>query len=180
MAWALELVQHRKFEIVRMSFMLAGHTKFSVDQLFSQISQTFNRSDVFTTKELAGVAEAYATVLVDNGDIVTEWRPVLDKYTKMPGKRSLHDFVFAKNPTTGDAMVQVRDLCYDGPLQQSTIKVASGHQASDLAIPMSSSSYRARGLIKEISSSKMAHLKQMYNNFIAPDRHLDILPPRDP
>ena len=61
-----------------------------------------------------------------------------------------------------------------------SVCVASGHQASDLAIPTSSCSYRARGLIKEISSSKMAHLKQIYNNFIAPDRHLDILPPRDP
>ena len=63
MAWALELVQHRKFEIVRISFMLARHTKFSVDQLFSRVAQTFNRSDVFTTKELAGEAEAYASVL---------------------------------------------------------------------------------------------------------------------
>ena len=85
--------------------MLAGQMKFSIDQLFSQIAQTFNRSDVFTTKELAGVAEAYATVLVDNGDIVTEWRPVLDKYTKMPKIQSLHDFIFAKNTTTGDTMV---------------------------------------------------------------------------
>ena len=53
------------------------------------------------------------------------------------------------------------------------------HQASDLAIPVTSSSYRARGLIKEISSSKMAHLKHMYGNFIAPDRRLDILPPSE-
>ena len=31
---------------------------------------------------LAVVAEAYATVLVDNENNVTEWRPMLDKYTK--------------------------------------------------------------------------------------------------
>ena len=76
--------------------MIAGHTKFSVDHLFSMVAQSFNHSDVFTTEELAGIVEPYAIVVIDSGDIVTPWRAALDKYTKMPGIRGLHDFVFAK------------------------------------------------------------------------------------
>ena len=99
--------------------------------------------------------------MIDNGDIVTQWRAALDKYTKMPGIRGLHDLLFAKNRTTGDATVQVCELCYEGPLKDSTIKVASGHLASDLVIPMPLFTYQAQGLIKDISSSKLAYLVQM-------------------
>ena len=66
-----EMVQHKKFDIVRISFMIAGHIKFSVDQLFSQISQSFNKSDV-STAELSKVAEPYASVIIDQGDFVME------------------------------------------------------------------------------------------------------------
>ena len=52
MSWATEMVQHKVFDFVRISFMIAGHTKFSPDLLFSKISQSFNHSDVFTTDEL--------------------------------------------------------------------------------------------------------------------------------
>ena len=53
-AFCLELVQH-KLDFFRESFMLAGHTKFSVDQVFSKISNTNRRSDVFTTAAVAGI-----------------------------------------------------------------------------------------------------------------------------
>ena len=72
MACAMEMAQHKKFDIVRISFMIAGHTKFSVDQLFSQIAQSFNKSDVFSAAELGKVAEPYASVIIDQGDIVME------------------------------------------------------------------------------------------------------------
>ena len=126
MAWVLKLVHHNMFEIVTISFMIAGHMKFSVDQLFSRVAQSFNHSDIFITEELAGIVEPYAIVVIDSGDIVTQWRAALDTCTKMPGKRGLHDFMFAKNPSNGDAMVRVCELCYNGPLKDSTIKVASG------------------------------------------------------
>ena len=158
--------------------MLATQS-FSVDQLFSRGAQSFNHSDVFTAEELAGIVEPYAIVVIDSGDIVTQWRAALDKYTKMPGIRGLHDFVFAKNPSTGDTMVRVHELCYDGPLKDSTIKVASGHLASDLVIPTPSLTYQAQGIIKDISSSKLAHLVQMYKHFIDSNHRLDFLPPSD-
>ena len=72
MAWAMEMVQHKKkINIVRISFIIAGHAKVSVDQLFSQIAQSFNKSDV-STAELGKVAEPYASVIIDQGDIVME------------------------------------------------------------------------------------------------------------
>ena len=128
---------------------------------------------------VAGIAEPYAIVVIDSGDIATQWRAALDKYTKMPGIRGLHYFVFAKNSSTGDAMVRVRELCYNGPLKDSTIKVASGRLASDLVIPTPSFTYLAQGIIKDISSSKLAHLVQMYKNVIDSIRRLDFLPPSD-
>ena len=39
-----EMVQQNYFSFLRVSFMIAGHTKFSVDQLFSRISVSYNRS----------------------------------------------------------------------------------------------------------------------------------------
>ena len=47
MAWAMEVVQQRKLDFIRVSFLLAGHTKFSPGILFSRIAQTYNKSDVF-------------------------------------------------------------------------------------------------------------------------------------
>ena len=49
MSWACEMVQQRKIEFFHMSFLIAGHTKFAPDLLFSHIAQPFNCSDVFTT-----------------------------------------------------------------------------------------------------------------------------------
>ena len=49
MSWAYEMVQQRRVDFLRISFLIAGHTKFSPDLLFSKIAQTYNRSDVFTT-----------------------------------------------------------------------------------------------------------------------------------
>ena len=147
MAWAMEMVQHRKFDIVQISFMIAGHTKFSVDQLFSRIAQSYNRSDVFTVAELGNVAEPYCSVKIDTGTIVKQWRSLLTKYTNIPGIRTFHDFLFAHNPTA-DAECRVREHCHEGTLRKSTMKVANGHLASEVAIPDATLSYLSCGLIK--------------------------------
>lgn len=44
-AWALEMVQHEKFDVIRISFMIPGHTKFAPD-LFSKVSKSYGISDV--------------------------------------------------------------------------------------------------------------------------------------
>ena len=41
-----EVVQQAILDFFRVSFMIAGHTKFALDQMFVQIAQTFYSSDV--------------------------------------------------------------------------------------------------------------------------------------
>ena len=93
MAWAMELVQQGIMDFIQVSFLIAGHTKFSLDLLFSKIAQTYNRSDVFTTEELREIVARYATVVHGDGTIVCDWRNVLMKYSKLPAIRTLHDFI---------------------------------------------------------------------------------------
>ena len=84
MAWALENVQQSHLEYLRVSFLIAGHTKFDVDRVFSTTAKAYASADVFTTQELASVmsdSEAISS-LIDNGSLVKPWREKLsDKYT---------------------------------------------------------------------------------------------------
>ena len=63
----------RKLDFLRVSFLIAGHTKFSPDLVFAKIAKTYNRSDVFNT-ELKSVIVPHADVVVDRGEIVCDWR----------------------------------------------------------------------------------------------------------
>ena len=144
-AWALEMVQQRKFDFITISLMIAGHTKFSVDRMFSRISQSYNRSDVFSTAELASCIQQYADTVIDKGEIVHTWQNLLVKYTKLPGIRSLHDFVIVKSPTTNDAKIRVRNYCHEGAIRDAPIGVAPGHVASEDAFP--TESYLVKGNI---------------------------------
>ena len=47
MSWPYEMVQQDLLSFFRVSFLLAGHTKFSPDLLFSKVAKSYNRSDVF-------------------------------------------------------------------------------------------------------------------------------------
>ena len=91
MGWANKMVQQGKFDFIHLSFLIAGHTKFASD-LFSNISQT-SRSDVFTTEELGEIVGRYASVVIDDGEKVYQWRNALEKYSALPGIRDLHDFI---------------------------------------------------------------------------------------
>ena len=72
MASACEMIQQGKLCFLRVSFLIAGHTKFSPDLLFSKIAQSYNRSDVFNTIELSRIISQYADVIIDDGDIVCD------------------------------------------------------------------------------------------------------------
>ena len=75
MGWAYEMVQHKIIDYIWLSFLIAGHTKFSPDLLFSKIAQSYNRSDVFTTEELkVAVISPYTEIIVDEGEIVQDSR----------------------------------------------------------------------------------------------------------
>ena len=99
MGWALEMVGQKRLDFIRISFLIAGHTKFSPDLVFAKIAQTYNRSDVFCTEDLKQVIAAHAEV-VNKSEIVHDWRTNLTKYSKLPGIHSLHDFVFTVSAST--------------------------------------------------------------------------------
>ena len=70
MAATLEVVQLNIIDYFRISFMVAGHTKFVPDQLFSLTATDFYASDVFNESELIAVMERHASVVLDSGRIV--------------------------------------------------------------------------------------------------------------
>jgi len=177
MSWAYEMVQQRKIEFLRLSFLIAGHTKFAPDLLFSHIAQSYNHSDVFTTEELKGIISPYAEVIIDDGKIVCNWRDVLTKkYSKVEGIRALHDFIFVINPVTSTVLAKVRKLCYFGPFEQSPSHVLRGQSMEQSVIPNSATnSYCVLNLTRPLAETKLRHLKQMYKDFIPSDRHLNFL-----
>ena len=176
MAWALEMVQQKRLEFVRVSFLIAGHTKFSPDLLFSKVAKTYNRSDVFTTEELGSIASQYATVTIDEGAIVCDWRAVLKKYSKLPGIRKLHDFIFMMNPVTNKVIAKVCDNCFQGRFTDVPIHVLRGRDILENAIPDGANeNYANLGKLRELSDTKCRHLQQMYRDFIPQDRYLPFI-----
>ena len=149
MAWAFEMVRQDILGFVRVSFLIAGHTKFSPDLLFSKIAQTYNRSDVFTTVELGDIISPYSSLTIADGTKVHDWRGVLTKYSKLPGIRRLHDFVFIKNSVTNKVIAKVRDDCYEGAFQNTTLHVMRGRAIEEDSIPdQDSQSYAALGKVR--------------------------------
>ena len=176
MAAASELIQQGKLSFFRVSFLIAGHTKFAPDLLFSKIAMSYNRNDVFTTQELAEIISQYASVTIDSGDIVCDWRSSMDKYSKLPGIRSLHDFIFTKNSAVDRVVAKVRKFCYGGTFEDAKIHVNSGRDTSECAIPdQESNNYRCLQKLRSLSDSKSKHLQQMYKDFISRDRWLPFL-----
>ena len=64
-AFCQELVSQKIFSFFRLSFMIAGHTKFNVDRLFSKIAMTYNRSYVFNVNDLVAIVGLHAHVVTD-------------------------------------------------------------------------------------------------------------------
>lgn len=171
MGWANEMVQQGKFDFIRISFLIAGHTKFAPDLLFSKLSQTFTRSDIFTITELGKIAEQYAFVVIDEGERVYQWRSSLEKYSTLPGIRDLHDFIFVRQPGS-DVKLKVCPLCYTGPISDSSFHVKRSYSLSESAIP---SAAMSSGQIGSLLETKISHLRQMSDSFIPPERHLPLL-----
>ena len=56
------------------------------------------------------------------------------KYTKLPGIRSLHDFVVVRHPVTDKAVMTVRDFSYGGPPKPPPIKVKDSFHVDQFAL----------------------------------------------
>lgn len=171
----LELVQQGKLDFVWVSFLIAGNTKFSPDQLFSKISHTYNCSDAFTTKELQEIISIYTSAEIDEGTIVCDWRSVLTKYSKPPGIRSMRDFIFTMNSVTGKVVTKVRPHCFGGRFENAPIHVLRGREVEKNAISdKDNENCVALGKLKQLSDSKLKHLK---HDFIPMDRYLPYITP---
>ena len=71
----------------------------------SYITVVGSRNDivlnVLMSRYIQELVGRFAEVIVDDGRIVVDWRtPLSAKYTKYPGIRSQHDFVFTRNVAT--------------------------------------------------------------------------------
>lgn len=166
-----------RLDFLRISFLIAGHTKFSPDLLFSKIAKTYNGRDVFSTTELKDdVIAQYADVTEDDGSIVRVWRePLSTKYSKMPGIRGLHDFVYSKHCVTGAVVARTRPLCYTGPFSPASMHLLAGQNPTDNVIPDEDQTYTRVNRKRDLSESKLTHLKQMYRDFIPTERWLSFL-----
>jgi len=60
---------------LQFSFLIAGHTKFDVDRMFSVTAKAYNAYDVFNTQELLDVmsqSDKISGVIV-GGDLISNW-----------------------------------------------------------------------------------------------------------
>ena len=166
-AFMQEMVQQKLFDHFRLSFMIAGHTKFSVDRLFSHVAITYNRSDVFNMEQLISVVSQHAKVNLDEGDIVQGWREIIGKkYTSIPGIRSYHDIIAVRHIQSDEVILRVRNLCYSGNFTNLKPKLVNGASLSNSIIPVNCS-YKSKDMCHELSATKLKDMKQMYSKFIA-------------
>ena len=170
-SWAMELVSSGEVDHVHVSFMVAGHTKFAPDRLFSVVGSAYKREDTFTLHDLKEICDRCATTFIVNGEDVYTWRDSLGvKYSDLPGVRKYHDFLVVK--THDDSVVmKVREKCYCGDWKDSPLHVLDTTVPGVPDTKYSSSHYRA------IPAEKMANMVTMYNKFIPPDHRPDYLPP---
>ena len=176
MEWGMETIQQKYLDYLRFSFLVAGHTKFDVDRVFSITSKAFNSSDVFNTSELVNVMSQpnHITAKLVKGDLIYNWREKISaKYSKLPGIRELHDFVIVTSPNTGNATMLVHEGCYGGRSKKSPLTLNSGYTADINVFPLESDTYDQLKKTREITATKLTHLTQMCRNVIPEERWVD-------
>ncbi len=108
-AATLEIVQQGIMDYLCISFMIAGHIKFSPNQLFSITARDFYSSDVLT--RLSWLLLWKSMLVFYKGSVVQAWRKtVANKYSNLPGIRELYDFLALRNHGHY-AAIKVRDNC---------------------------------------------------------------------
>ena len=168
-SWAVEMVKSGKVDMIHISFLIAGHTKFAPDRLFANVANAYKNADVFTIEELEKICLQFATTTVENGTHILTWRESLgQKYTELPGVRSLHDFLFFKSADS--VVTKVRELCYSGAWKQSPL------HPKDPSLPGIPTENYKDNQFKTLKKEKMEHMISMYNKFIAPNRRPSYLP----
>ena len=170
-SWGMEIIALRKLDYIRFCFMVAGHTKFAPDRLFAQVSNSYNRRDIFTITELKGVCDLHADTTIEDGCVILQWRETLrEKYSDLPGTRKYHDFLIARFYDQ-TVVMKVRESCYSGSFSWSPLKVLDS-----TANGVPTTNYKDTQF-RDLSREKLENMKQMYNQFISPERRPDYIPP---
>ena len=170
-SWGMEIVEQRTLDYLRFCFMVAGHTKFAPDRLFAQVSNSYNRQDVFTVAELKEICDLHAHTTVEDGTSVLQWRETLRvKYSDLPGTRKYHDFLIARSYDQSVVM-KVRESCCSGSFSKSPLRVIDPN-----AVGVPTDNYKETQF-HNISEEKFEHMKLMYDQFIPPEQRPDYLPP---
>ena len=158
--------------------MTPWHTKFAPHALFARLAHSYLHADVFTTQDLVDIAGRYGrSTFMDAEQLKTRWKkasPTL--YKAVPAITEIHDFVWRmdnEQPARQYPVLQVRDLCFKGEYKQQEV-VSSPYTVASTAPP---ESYAAAGNSPGIAVEKVAHLLDMYDCWIPPERRLEVLPP---
>ena len=169
-SWAMEMVSSGKVDHVHISFMIAGHTKFAPDRLFSIIGSAYKSEDVFTIDELKAICDTCAKCQIEKGDTIHTWRDsITQKYSDLPGVRKYHDFLIVKSHG-GGVVMKVRENCFSGSWSDSPLHVK--HPEADGTPTVAYSGTRTR----QLTTEKMANMITMYDRFVSPDWRPDYLP----
>ena len=62
------MVNSGELDHIHISFMVAGHTKFAPDWLFSTIGCAYKTEDVFTIGDLKSICDRSATCHIETGE----------------------------------------------------------------------------------------------------------------
>ena len=167
-SWAMEMVSSGKIDHLHISFMIAGHTKFAPDRLFSSIGSAYKAADVFNISDLKALCDRSATTYIEKGDGVFNWRECLgEKYSDLPGIRKFHDFLVVKSHD-GKVVMKVRQQCFEGEWKTSPL-----HIRNETIEGTPITTYHPHSLTAE----KQANMITMYDRYIPPDRRPEFLPP---
>ena len=172
-SWAMEMVSNGEVEHIHISFMIARHTKFAPDRLFSITGSAYKVHDIFTIEDLKAIFDTCATTYIEKGERVYSWRDSLgQKYSDLPGVRKLHDFRIVR-AHDGQVVMKVREHCYGGGWKASPLHI---RDPSVIGMPPTTYSEKHH---HSISVQKMADMVTMYDRFISPDHRPPYLPPSD-
>ena len=72
---------------------------------------------------------------------------------------------------SGKVLVTTRGMCFKGILENAKIHIVKGHTPEENVIPSREETYENTNQLRQISSTKLGHLQQMYINFIPQERH---------
>jgi len=178
--WAMELVERRDYDSIRLCFFVPGHGKSDADRLFSRISHAFDNNDVFVTSQLLTLirdtlAPTGTCIQASNRDIV-DWKNLLTKkYAPMKNIKSYRDFSVKRN-AKGKVLVYHKECCYTGDYVHKNLVKENDNEVLDLKKESKNFTYEAKDMSSDLSQEKINDLVKMYDKFIDPSLRPEWLP----